>query len=165
MIDHLISLLQRFNIITPDLVPSKLYDENTFYKQFVNDLKNCKKEVIIESPYISSQRMCTLRRTFQELVSKRVKVYVITRDPFDHDVSMKQQAEAEIRNFQTIGVQVLLDTNYNHRKVAILDRKVLWEGSLNVLSQTYSREVMRRINSTELANQMFRFLQLKKYIY
>jgi len=54
-------MLQMFDVITPDLVPSKLYDENTFYKQFINDLKAAKKEVIIESPFISSQRRACYR--------------------------------------------------------------------------------------------------------
>ena len=60
MIDLLITLLQRFNVISPDLTHSKLFDEDTFYKQFIADLKNCKNEVIIENPYITTQRMCTL---------------------------------------------------------------------------------------------------------
>ncbi len=136
MIDLFITLLQRFNVISPDLTHSKLFDEDTFYKQFITDLKNCKNEVIIASPYITTQRMCTLKRHFEALVSRKVKVYVITRNPYDHDLSMQQQAEAEIRNFEMIGVQVLINTDYNHRKVAILDRKILWEGSLNILSQT-----------------------------
>jgi len=165
MIDLLITLLQRFNIISPDLTHSKLFDDDSFYKQFVADLKHCKKEVIIESPYITSQRMSTLKRHFASLVARKVKVYVITRNPYDHDLSMRQQADVEIRNFEMMGVQVLINTDYNHRKVAILDRKILWEGSLNILSQTYSRELMRRISSKALANNMFQFLKLEKYIY
>jgi len=165
MIDFLITLLQKFNVISVDFTHSKLFDEDTFYKQFVADLKHCKNEVIIESPYITTQRMCTLKRHFEALIARKVKVYIITRNPYDHDLSMQQQAEAEIRNFEMIGVQVVINTDYNHRKVAILDRKILWEGSLNILSQTYSRELMRRISSKALANNMFRFLKLEKYIY
>ena len=109
--------------------------------------------------------MCTLKRHFEALVSRKVKVYIITRNPYDHDISMQKQAEVEIRNFEMMGVQILINNDYNHRKVAILDRKILWEGSLNILSQTYSRELMRRISSKSLANNMFRFLKLEKYIY
>jgi phosphatidylserine/phosphatidylglycerophosphate/cardiolipin synthase-like enzyme len=151
--------------LSEDLIHSRLFDETTFYKQFIHDLKRCKKEVIIESPYITSQRMCSLSPVFEYLVTKKVKVYVITRDPDDHDLPMKQQAAAEIRQFEMIGVQVLINTDYSHRKLAILDRKVLWEGSLNILSQTYSREIMRRIESKYLALQMFTLLKFKKFIY
>ena len=64
-----------------------------------------------------------------------------------------------------MGVHVIITSGNHHRKLAILDRKVLWEGSLNILSQSYSREVMRRIVSTDQAEEMFRFIKLGKYIY
>lgn len=133
--------------LSPGLVESKLFDEMTFYQQFRKDLGRCKKEAIIESPFISSQRMYSLAESFDALVRRRVQVYVITRDPGEHDLPMKQQAEKAIRRFETMGVQVFVTTNYSHRKLAILDRTVLWEGSLNILSQNLSREFMRRINS------------------
>jgi hypothetical protein len=34
---------------------SDLYNEATFYKQFVRDLLDAKEEVIIESPYITKK--------------------------------------------------------------------------------------------------------------
>lgn len=150
---------------SPELVTSKLYDEHTFYKQFMKDLKASKREVIVESPFITSMRMYSLAPLFRSLVAKKVKCYVITRDPVDHDISMKQQAEKEIRKFQTIGVQVILTNEYSHRKLAIIDRKVLWEGSLNILSQTCSQEFMRRIESEKQAQDCFNFVKFGKFIY
>ncbi len=150
---------------SPELVTSKLYDEQTFYKQFMKDLKASKREVIVESPFISSTRMYSLAPLFRALVSRKVKCYVITRDPDDHDITMKQQAEKEIRKFQTIGVQVILTNEYSHRKLAIIDRKILWEGSLNILSQTCIQEIMRRIESKEQAQKCFDFVRFGKFIY
>lgn len=77
---------------------------------------------------------------------------------------LKALAEEEIQYFEALGVQVLLCVGNHHRKLAILDRKVLWEGSLNILSQTHSREIMRRIDSKELTIEMFNFLKLNKVL-
>jgi len=148
-----------------ELVTSKLYNERTFYKKFSKDLKSSKQEVIIESPYITSTRMYSLAPLFRSLVSRKVKCYIITRDPVDHDLSMKQQAEKEIRRFQTLGVQVILTIDYSHRKLAIIDQRVLWEGSLNILSQTCSQEIMRRIDSEKQAKECFQFANFGKFIY
>ncbi len=139
---------------------SELHDEKTFYRAFLKDLEDCRKEVIIESPYVSSARMKTLKPIFERLINIGVKVFVITRDPREHEV----QSEEEIQYFETLGVQVLLCVGNHHRKLAILDRKVLWEGSLNILSQTHSREIMRRINNTDLTLEMFNFLKLNKVL-
>jgi hypothetical protein len=156
--------LERLLGLSPDLTQSRLYDDDNFYPKFKRDLSQCRKEVIIESPFISGQRMRTLSRLFENLVDRKVKVYVITRDPDEHSINMKQQAEEAIRDFERMGVQVII-SECSHRKLAILDRKILWEGILNILSQTHSQEIMRRINSETKAKECFKFINLSRYIY
>jgi len=147
-----------------ELLTSKLFNESTFYEAFINDLKRCKKEVIIESPYITCNRMELLEPIFQKLVKHRIKVYIITRSPEEHNETLARQAELEISILEEMGVQVLLYPGNHHRKLAILDSKILWEGSLNILSQAYSSEIMRRIESQKLTEQMFNFLKLEKFL-
>jgi len=147
-----------------ELITSSLFDERTFYSSFINDLLQCEEEVIIESPFITSGRMKTFTPVFRRLLDQGVMIYVITRDPNEHRDEYAIQAEREVTNFEVMGIQTLLCTGNHHRKLAILDRKILWEGSLNILSQTNSREIMRRIESKELAMQMFSFLKLEKFI-
>ena len=72
---------------------------------------------------------------------------------------MEKQSEAGISYFEGLGAQVLLVKGSHHRKLAIIDQKILWEGSLNILSQSYSREFMRRIDSKVLSREMFTFLK------
>ncbi|MCL4366487.1 MAG: phospholipase D-like domain-containing protein [Actinobacteria bacterium] len=146
------------------LSTSQLHDEKTFYQTFLKDLEKCQNEVIIESPYITSQRMRTFDRVFKKLLKRGVKIYIMTRDPKEHYEGMEIQSEAEISRCEVLGVQVLLCVGNHHRKLAILDRKILWEGSLNILSQTYSREIMRRIENEKLTTQMFNFLNLVKFL-
>ncbi|MEK7559672.1 MAG: phospholipase D-like domain-containing protein [Patescibacteria group bacterium] len=130
----------------------------------MKDLRGCKKEVIIESPYITSKRMRQITPIFISLVKNGVSVYIITRNPEEHDEILAKQAEAEIQKFENIGVQTLLCVGNHHRKLAIIDRTILWEGSLNILSQTRSREIMRRIQGSELATEAFNFLNMNKFI-
>jgi phosphatidylserine/phosphatidylglycerophosphate/cardiolipin synthase-like enzyme len=101
---------------------------------------------------------------FDSLLLRGVKIYVMTRDPQEHDENMEYQSEDAISQFERMGVQVLLCIGNHHRKLAILDRKILYEGSLNILSQSHSREIMRRIENEELAIQMFDFLRLGRFI-
>ena len=127
-------------------------------------MENCREEVIIESPYITGQRAGQFIPIFEKLLEKGVRIYVMTRDPKEHTQSMEIQSEEAIRTFEIMGVQTLLCIGNHHRKLAILDRKILWEGSLNILSQTRSREIMRRIENEEFTMEMFNFLKLDKFI-
>ncbi len=157
------SFFQRKASLDP-LVSSKLFNEYTFYEAFMQDLENCKEEVVIESPYITNSRMWPLRPIFQKLVDRNVTVYIITRDPKEHEENLAVQAEGQISEFEIMGVQVLLSEGNHHRKLAMLDRKILWEGSLNILSQVKSREIMRRIESKKLTLEMLKFLKLEKVL-
>jgi len=143
---------------------SSLHDERTFYQKFLTDLEQCQTEVVIESPFITTERMGTFDRLFKKLLQRGVKIYIVTRDPREHDNGYEIQSEEAVKWCEVLGIQVLLCTGNHHRKLAILDRKVLWEGSLNILSQAYSREIMRRIENKELTMEMFNFLQFSKFL-
>ncbi len=143
---------------------SELFDEKNFYSQFIKDLQECKKEVIIESPYITSSRMEHLYPLLNDLLDRKVKISIITRDPIDHDEQIRYQATNEILFCTEMGVNVILLKGNHHRKLVIIDRAILWEGSLNVLSYTKSHEIMRRIEGEDWSNQMIRFLKLKRYL-
>lgn len=143
---------------------SSLYDERTFYQAFSQDLLRAEREVVIESPFITRGRMKEVFPIIQKLVNRRVKVFVMTRNPSEHMGVMADQAELEIQRFEALGVQVLICTGSHHRKLAIIDRAVLWEGSLNILSHSKSREIMRRIDGVEFAQEMFQFLRLERFI-
>jgi phosphatidylserine/phosphatidylglycerophosphate/cardiolipin synthase-like enzyme len=149
---------------TNGLVNSTLYDDSTFYTRFAKDLKNCRSEVIIESPFITNRRLELLMPALQKLKSKHVRITVNTRDPETHDEEkMRSDARFALSKLQHMGVNVLF-TGGHHRKLAIIDRLVLYEGSLNILSQNNSCEVMRRIESAQLAWQMIRFVKIDDFV-
>ncbi|OGE22765.1 hypothetical protein A2688_02165 [Candidatus Daviesbacteria bacterium RIFCSPHIGHO2_01_FULL_38_8] len=147
---------------------AQLHDETTFYKAFIKDLENSREEVYIGSPFITTERMKILILAFKELVNRNIIVYVLTREPLEHDGEMAVQAENEIRYFEEIGVQVFFAKNDRkkkfHRKIVIIDRKILYEGSLNVLSQAHSKEFMRRIESERIIQELLTFLNIKSFL-
>lgn len=143
---------------------TSLHDEKTFYQAFLKDLKRCREEVIIESPFITSERMNQLKPVLVKLLDRGVKIYIVTRDPREHDNGYETQSEEAVRLCEGLEIQVFLCTGNHHRKLAILDRSVLWEGSLNILSQSKSREIMRRLEGGGFAVDMFNFLKFGKFI-
>ncbi len=146
-----------------DLLKSGLYDEHSFYPAFMRDLKQSKHEVIIECPYMTMPRVLSIKPTLKKLVRKGVKVRVHTRFPGHHDQLLRIQAWQATKELKQVGVRVFYFYDYHHRKLAILDSRIMYEGSLNILSQNKSREIMRRIESEQLAKQMIRFLRLKPW--
>jgi len=156
-------LFRRLKYRSDDLATSQLYNEQTFYRAFMRDLNGCISEAVIESPFITGNRVASLLPIFKKMRSRQVKITINTRHPSEHDSPFDVQAWAAIEQMQDMGIEVLF-TGGHHRKLVILDRRVLWEGSLNVLSQNDSCEIMRRIESVTLAQQMVEFVGVSKFL-
>ncbi|MEI6053874.1 MAG: phospholipase D-like domain-containing protein [Candidatus Saccharibacteria bacterium] len=140
-----------------DLLSSKLYDQNTFYKAFISDLHHCQKEVIIESPFITTKRMEMFLPIFTKLRQRNIRIIVNTRNPNEHDDNYRMQAILAVSIMQELGIKVFYTVGH-HRKLAIIDKQTVWEGSLNILSYNDSCEIMRKITSVVIAKQLLKFI-------
>ncbi len=144
------------------LLNSKLFDEQGFYAAFSKDFKQAKREVIIESPYITCRRSAELAPLCKKLANRGVKIKILTRNPGHHDDNLRIQAWIGIKILREAGVRVFICDDLRHRKIAVIDGEILWEGSLNMLSHSNSREIMRRTQSEELCNQLLKFTSVKR---
>jgi phosphatidylserine/phosphatidylglycerophosphate/cardiolipin synthase-like enzyme len=142
---------------TNALCTSRLFDNETFYKAFLGDLRRANQNVYIESPFITTKRMSMLLTILKQARQRGIQITVNTRPPNEHAGKYISQAYESVQDMQSIGITVLY-TVKQHRKIAIIDDEILREGSLNILSQSDSCELMRRSVSSSLVRQM------KKYI-
>ncbi len=154
----MISLFRR----TPKaiLTNTSLYNEQTFYSAFIKDIRRAQSSIIIESPFLTEKRVLYFARLLSKLAKKGVRVRVNTRNPRHHDKLLEIQAWKSIRLLRENGAKVYFFNDMRHRKLAIIDKHILWEGSLNILSQSLSKEIMRRTDSFELAQQMIAFTKI-----
>jgi hypothetical protein len=149
-------------IDTQGLCTSQLFNNETFYKSFMNDLWSARRRVYIESPFITTKRIKQLLPLLERLSRSGICVTVNTRCPDEHEGEYIEQAFDAVEAMQELGITVLYTVKH-HRKLAVID-DILWEGSLNILSQNDSCEIMRRIASSDLADEMLRFTKVSKYV-
>ena len=133
--------------IDPD--DSTPYTERNFYGAFFADLRRAVREVIIVSPFLTASRAQQFFNLFRSKVAEGIEVRVFTRLLREQQGDMFQQAEIVFEELKRIGVQVV-ERRGLHQKFAFLDRKIVWEGSLNILSRpdrtpSNPEEHMRRI--------------------
>ena len=140
----------------------QMYNEQSFYRAFEKDLYLARHSVIIESPFITLRRIDELLPALTKLRRKGVAVTINTRNPIEHDAEYETQALVAIQQLQGLGVKVLYTVKH-HRKLAIIDGGIAWNGSLNILSQHDSCEIMWRVASEGIADQLLGFIKLKKY--
>lgn len=146
-----------------ELETSRLLDQDNFYFTFERDLAHARREVIIESPFLSLKRLNSLMPVLRQLAQRKVHVVINTKPIEEQDPEYVWQVEDCIDQLHEIGADALI-TGGHHRKLAIIDRQILYEGSLNILSQGDSCEIMRRIYSSQIALQMINFIGINKFI-
>lgn len=144
------------------MADSELYDESTFYDRFKADLKFAKESIIIESAFMTVRRVDSLLPELRAAIKRNVRIVINTRVPENNDLFMQQQSYDSITTLQDIGVTVLLTVNH-HRKLAIIDSRLIWEGSMNILSQSDSCEIMRRIDSETESKKLLQFINLNQW--
>lgn len=127
----------------------------------MKDLEHAKDEIIIESPFITIERVSYFLQIFKKLIKRGIKVCVYTRIIEEQSEEMQYQAEKGIDILEEIGVFVAPANGFMHRKLAVIDKNIVWEGSLNILSQRNSKEVMRRIADSKQAVNMLLFLKFR----
>ena len=148
------SLFRRTDV---ELLYSDLDDEGSFYPRFIKDIKQARKSVLMESQYLAIRRAVQFASIAAKVSRKGVSIKVFTRYPGHHTPRIRAEAEEAIGILQNAGIRVFISHDLRHRKIAIIDNTVLYEGSLNILSQSKSREVMRRTISRRLCRQKLAF--------
>ena len=153
-------LFNRNSDSTP-LLSSAIVDEHDFYSMFSKDIRIAHDCIIIESPYVTSRRAREISPLLSSAVKRGVKVIIYTRNPYHHDGILVSESLKGISILREAGATVVTCDDMRHRKLAIIDDYILWEGSLNMLSQNGSKEVMRRSVSKELCQQMIKFIKAR----
>ncbi len=143
------------------IIPS-LYNEKTFYRSFIKDMLNADKEIIIYSPFISKFRSDYFSKTMKKLRRRNVEVFIFTRPIEEHEYFMRTEIKCALNDYEEMGATIFYLQGSIHEKVAIIDRKILWEGSLNILSQRNSREMMRRTFDEKVAMEAMAHLGTNK---
>ncbi len=141
---------------------SNLFNEKTFYKAFIKDLLEAKKEVVIYSPFTSKFRTDFLKQTIEKLRQRNIEILIFTRPIEEYESVFQAQIECALKRYEELGACVFYLSGSIHEKVAVIDREILWEGSLNILSQRASREIMRRTSGEASAIEVMDYLGLNK---
>ncbi len=142
------------------LFTSELFNEYTFDRAFAKDLKRARKKVIVESPFLTERRASRFSPLLKELARRKVDIRINTRHPRYHSKEMNQQAKSAIKILLESNAKVYTYNDLRHRKLAIIDNRILWEGSMNILSHGRSLEIMRRSSSLFLCRQMILYTHI-----
>ncbi|HPP65015.1 MAG TPA: AAA domain-containing protein [Candidatus Paceibacterota bacterium] len=139
--------IQKIESIELDNTIPQFCNQAFFYKAFLKDLSQAEDEVVIVSPFLTLNRVASFEAIFRELHHKGIKTFIITK-PF-REQKLSQECGKELAdNLRKLNIEVI-PKPLSHEKLAIIDRKIIWHGSLNILSHKNTSELMMRFVTKE----------------
>lgn len=132
-----------------------IFDATTYNDAYATDLSQANSEIVISSPGINSEKI----RQFIHMVSKKqaqgVKVIVITIPSEEYPDNRIEPTKKLIDELRGAGIYVKV-TSGIHEHFAVIDKEIVWYGSINMLSRTKEDDNLMRVNSKEIADELLK---------
>jgi predicted nucleic acid-binding Zn-ribbon protein len=147
--------------LEPDTLRTGLYNQHDFDKVCLPDLTAAEQSILIFSGFVTPQRIRTYEAILRTKIAEGVNVRCVARPPHNNGSIPYDDGRAALDALERMGC--IVDTRRGtHEKIVTIDGEILWFGSLNPLSHTaQTGEVMARLVSRDLAQQMAAFIAIK----
>ncbi len=140
--------------LAPDSI-NIIFDKSNFLPVYINDVMNSAREVLIVSPFVSKKRALLMMKHLEIALHNNVKVLIVTRPVDDFKEKDRVALQAVFDLVKTAGANLIFKSNI-HQKFAVIDQRIVWYGSINLLSFGSAEESIMRLDSPNFANELLR---------
>ena len=123
---------------------------------FRNDLMKAEDMVLIYSPFVNSvdiERFMNMAE-LRDALKRGVKVNVVTRPP-------EKKVSSSLRKLSEMGVEVYVREGF-HEKVIIIDGRIAYVGSANILAWPSGSDLMQRVEDPDTVKELLMKIALPK---
>lgn len=132
-----------------------IYDQITFQSKFLQDVAQARQSVLIFSPFATPRRVQWLAAALEQCAQKRIPVTVVMRTPESLPERSRKSAQIAVERLKSQGCSLIFRSDI-HQKYAITDDRIVWYGSINLLSFGSSQESMMRLVSGSIAHELMK---------
>lgn len=136
---------------------ASVFTEGTFYPAFLKDLARAHESIVIFSPFATATGTARWIDSLRAGLARGVKVRILTRPADECGGGSPDKVAELVQELRGLGITVDMRARM-HEKIAIIDGRILWHGSLNILSHRDTHESMLRLESPAVCQQLSRFV-------
>ncbi|WP_435973561.1 AAA domain-containing protein [Streptomyces sp. Qhu_M48] len=126
-------------------------DERDFYRTFTDQIRQARESLWLWAPWVAN-RLRSLLPELRDAVARGVRVTVFIRDDTDK-LQRQDNNQSLIADLRAV-VHTVVPMYVMHQKIAVIDERTVMLGSLNVLSQHDTREVMLTMRGSHFARKL-----------
>lgn len=136
-----------------------IFDKNSFLPVYSNDIVNAAREVLIVSPFVTKRRVAQMLQYFGAMVGRQVEITVITRPVEDFKEKDRTVLERIFDVLRNAGINIMFKSNI-HQKFAVIDQRIVWYGSVNLLSFGNAEESIMRLESPNISHALMKSIEV-----
>jgi len=130
-----------------------IYDSDTYLEAYENDLLHAEKEIILSSPTLSRPKVEHMIALLRERQETGVNVVILTLHPDVYRFGRNETRLELMERLRLNGFQVELSNGWQQR-YAVIDREIVWYGSMNLLSKEDVEDSIIRITDRDVAAEL-----------
>ena len=135
-----------------------IFDKSNFLPVYNNDIVAAQREILIVSPFVTKRRTVQMMSHLEVALRNSVKAIVVTRPVEDFAGKEPAALQGTLDLLQGAGVSVVLRPNI-HQKFALIDQRIVWYGSINLLSFGSAEESIMRLDSPNIASELMKSVE------
>lgn len=132
---------------------NSIFDIDTYFEVYQNDLLSGAKEIIISSPVISGKKVDELAKMLHEKIVAGIHVVIVTWKPDLYGYGDSEYWMELQERMRKSGFEMNLVEDYCEH-YCIVDRKIVWYGSMNFLGKEDSEDNLMRIYNENIAAEL-----------
>ena len=117
-------------------------------------MEDAKTSIVVSSPSLRYSKVNKFISDMKPLQERGVKITVSTWNPDSYNFGNPIHKMEMIRTLNEAGIEVVLKEE-NCLHFAVIDNSVVWYGSLNLLGKEDVEDNIMRIESDEIAAELF----------
>ena len=130
-----------------------IFDSDNYRSVFEQDIREAVKSVVISSPTLSRKRVEQLIALLQPGQENGLKVTVITWHPDVYRYGKDEHRFGLLESLRTVGCEIhLVQDSCQH--FAVIDERIVWYGSMNLLSRDDVEDNIMRLECQEVAEEL-----------
>lgn len=136
-----------------DTIANSIYDADTYFPIFVNDIINANKEIVISSPLLAKNKVIKLLSMIKTHIENGLKVSIVTMHPDNYRFGRLEQRIELFELLRNNGVYVELSQERCER-YAVIDGNIVWYGSVNLLFKDDVDDNIIRLENNNVASEL-----------
>ncbi len=133
--------------------PGTIFDHHSFYAPFAEDITNAGQEIWLVSPSMQKGRVTSMLQLLTASLRNGASITIITRPPEDYQLNHQADITRLVETLKTAGIHVILQDQI-HQKYAVIDKTIVWYGSIHFLSFGKSEESVMRFENADIAGEL-----------